>query len=110
MNAVIATHLTELEELCRKYGVATLELFGSATGPLFREATSDFDFVATFSETGPGSDYGGRYLDFCIALEKLLGRSVDVITPDSIKRASFREAVDSSRQTIYESRSRRATA
>jgi predicted nucleotidyltransferase len=110
MNAEIEKHLSEIEALCRKYGVAMLELFGSATGPRFDETTSDFDFVATFSNIDPESDYGGRYLDFCRSLESLLGRPVDVVTPASIKRPSFRMSVDSTRQLVYDARLRRAIA
>lgn len=35
----------ELERLCRQFGATRLELFGSATGPAFDEATSDPDFL-----------------------------------------------------------------
>ena len=110
MNAEIARYLPEIEKLCQRYGVAVLELFGSATGPHFNSATSDFDFVATFLDTGPDSDYGGRYLDFCRELERLLRRPIDVVTTRSIRRKSFRESVDSSRQLVYEAKSGRAIA
>jgi uncharacterized protein len=110
MNAEIEARLPQIEGLCRRYGVAVLELFGSATGPRFNPAASDFDFVATFLDTGPDSDYGGRFLDFSAELERLLGRSVDVVTPGSIRRASFREAVNSSRQLVYETKPGRAIA
>jgi predicted nucleotidyltransferase len=110
MNAEIEKHLPEIERLCRKYGVSRLELFGSATGSDFNPATSDFDFVATFADTSFGSDYGWRFLGFARALENLLGRSTDVITPDSIQRPQFRAAVDSSRRVVYETESGRAIA
>jgi uncharacterized protein len=104
MNSEIEKQLTEIEKLCHRYGVAVLELFGSATRSHFDPEKSDYDFIATFSETEPGSDYGGRYLDFSRELERLLGRSVDVITPASMKRPSFRKSVESSKQVVYEAR------
>jgi predicted nucleotidyltransferase len=110
MNAEIARNLPEIETLCRRYGVVLLELFGSAAGPKFDESSSDFDFVATFSETGPGTDYGWRYLEFAIALERLLGRPVDVITPESIQSPHFKSAVDATRQTIHAANARQAIA
>ena len=110
MNAEIEKHLPEIEKLCQRYGVAVLELFGSATGPFFNAATSDYDFIATFAETGLRTGYGWRFLDFARGLEKLLQRPVDGITPDSIKSPRFKAAVDSSRQLIYAAESSRATA
>ena len=110
MNAEIEARLPQIEELCRRYGVVMLELFGSAAGPNFDESSSDFDFVATFSEIDPGTDYGWRFLEFSIALERLLGRPVDVITPESIQSPHFKSAVDATRKTIYAANARRAIA
>ena len=110
MNATIAKHLPQIEELCRAYGVSLLELFGSATNSHFDDVASDFDFGATFAETGRGTDYGWRFLDFAISLEKLLERSVDVVAPDSIRSSHFKAAVEASRQTVYAGESGRAVA
>jgi predicted nucleotidyltransferase len=76
-------------------------LFGSAAAGRFNQKTSDFDFVATFMNAAPDSDYGRRFLEFARALELLLDRPVDVITPESIKSPGFRSAIASSRQSVY---------
>ena len=86
-----------------------LDLFGSATTGAFDPATSDLDFVATFADTdGPG--YADRFLDFADALEALFGRPVDLVIDRSIRNPRFRQAVDATRQPVYEDRNTPAVA
>ena len=101
MNAEIARHHMEIKALCEEYGVVRLELFGSATGDAFNPTSSDFDFVATFVDSGPDSDYGRRFLKFSRSLERVLGRPVDVITPESIGSPRFRSEIATTRQSVY---------
>ena len=49
MHAAIADKREELAELCRRYGVARLEVFGSAArGVDFDPEASDADFLVEF--------------------------------------------------------------
>jgi len=41
---------TEIESLCRRAKVVSLDLFGSAASREFRAETSDLNFVVTFAE------------------------------------------------------------
>jgi len=82
MSAPVELPTEEIDELCERYGVARLELFGSAATPEFGEA-SDVDFIVKFADRSPG--YADRYLDFAEALEGLLGRRVDLVTERSIQ-------------------------
>jgi uncharacterized protein len=102
MNAEIERHLQKIIEICEQHGVTRLELFGSATGPAFDKDSSDFDFIATFADTSPGTHYGFRFLDFAETLEAELGRKVDVITQGSIRNPYFRQSVDETRTVIFE--------
>ncbi|MDQ6655095.1 MAG: nucleotidyltransferase domain-containing protein [Verrucomicrobiota bacterium] len=103
MSPLINRHRTSIAEECRKYGVRRLELFGSAARGDFAPGKSDFDFVATFSETTTGG-YADRYLDFAEALERLLGHRVDLLTERSIRNPYFARAVDAARQVVYDGR------
>lgn len=95
--------LDKIAALCRRFGVRRLDLFGSATTGAFDPATSDLDFVATFADTDvPG--YVDRFLDFVDALEALFGRPVDLVIDRSIRNPRFRQAVDSTRQPVYDDR------
>ena len=50
MANVLESHLDELPELCRRYGVSRLEAFGSATAEDFDPNKSDLDFLVDFTE------------------------------------------------------------
>src|SRR5215216_1862480 len=109
MNGLIEQHRHLIGALCQQYGVRRLDLFGSATTAAFDPVRSDLDFVATFANTNvPG--YADRYLGFAEALEALFDRPVDVITERSIRNPYFRQAVEASREAIYDERDAPAAA
>lgn len=102
MTAIVSEHLSEIARLCVQYGVTRLDIFGSAANGDFDPERSDIDLIAFFSATRePG--YADRYLDFADALELLLGRSVDLLTPGSIRNPRFADRVRKQAITIYES-------
>jgi predicted nucleotidyltransferase len=71
-----------LDEFCRRWKIAKLELFGSAVRADFNE-TSDFDLLVTFqpNETWSLLDHVGMEDE----LSGLLGRRVDLVTRRSIE-------------------------
>jgi predicted nucleotidyltransferase len=97
MNAILAEHITEIVDLCKRFGVVKLELFGSATGPNFDPDASDFDFIATFAET-PGIEF----VAFADELERIVGRSVDVLSNHPIRNPYLRREVDATRTVIVD--------
>lgn len=109
MVPLIAQQKQALVELCRKFKVLRLDLFGSAATDTFDSKSSDLDFVVTFSETQPGT-YADRYLGFAEALEQLFQRKVDVLTERSIRNPHFRHAVEATLQPIYDQRSEETVA
>ncbi|MEI8251150.1 MAG: nucleotidyltransferase domain-containing protein [Synechococcus sp. ELA057] len=101
LPTVLAQHLEPLRELCERFGVERLEVFGSAAKGLFDPATSDLDFIARFrNPMEPG--YCGRFCGFADAAEALLGRSVDLLTERMINNPYFREDVDAVRRIVVE--------
>ena len=98
MVGELERHRDEIAELCRRYKVVRLEVFGSAaTGSTFN-AESDIDFLYEL-EDGPGKL--DRFLDLKDGLEELLGRTVDLVHGPSIDNPYFRRSVDESRQLVY---------
>jgi predicted nucleotidyltransferase len=71
-----------LKELCRRYGVRELSLFGSAARGEARP-NSDLDLLVEFlPEAEPGLlDHAGLMLD----LAALLGRKVDLVSKNALK-------------------------
>lgn len=105
----LKSHIHEIVDLCRRYGVARLDVFGSAATDAFDPATSDFDFVVSFADETFGT-LADRYLDLAEGLESLLGRPVDLITERSIRNPIFRQAVERTRQRVYDRASAEAAA
>jgi len=70
----------EAAGLKRKYGVKSLALFGSMARGDDHEG-SDVDVLATFDGPATFREFMGLKLD----LEELLGRSVDLGTPDTLR-------------------------
>jgi predicted nucleotidyltransferase len=99
---LIDENRTELAELCRRYGVVRLYLFGSAaTTGRFVNASNDLDFTVELADRQPTGAYADRYIGLAEDLERLFGRKVDLITEESVRNPFFRREVDATRQLIY---------
>ena len=103
MDHSLTRQLPHIAALCERYGVAHLELFGSATGPEFNPESSDldFDFLVELDAQTRGSR-ARRWIELAEALEKLLGRHVDLVNPRYIRNPYFLQAVNNSRTVIYD--------
>ena len=104
MHASVRRQIPDIVALCERYGVTHLELFGSATGPVFDPASSDYDFLVELDPVAPGSK-ARRWIQLAEALEQLLGRPVDLVNPRYIHNRFFRQAVEASRTLIYDRQS-----
>ena len=101
MLPVIEEKRDALGEICRRYGVARLEVFGSAAGEGFDPERSDIDFLVEFR---PGVDLGpwmARYFDLGRELEGLLGREVDLVMTSALKNPYFVREVNRTRKLLY---------
>lgn len=101
MDTSLTRQLPHIAALCEQYGVAHLELFGSATSPEFNPESSDVDFLVELDTQTPGSR-ARRWIELAEALEKLLGRHVDLVNPRYIRNPYFLQAVNNSRTVIYD--------
>jgi len=86
-------------ELCRRYGVARLSLFGSALTAEFDPATSDVDFLVEFADDSEG--LFNAYFGLQEELERLLGRPVDLVMPKALENPYFAASVTRSREVVY---------
>jgi uncharacterized protein len=90
-------------EICRRHGVARLEVFGSAArGTDFDPSRSDADFLVTFD---PVARYDlAAFVDLKEARENLFGRPVDLVERETIEGSrNFirRRAILKEAETIY---------
>jgi predicted nucleotidyltransferase len=101
MNQLVDQHKEAVAEICQRFGVKRLYLFGSAETGRFDPRSSDLDFLVTMEDRRPTGAYADRVLDFADALEQLFGRHVDLLTEESIRNPYLRSEVEATRQLVY---------
>lgn len=103
MHAAIANKREELAELCRCYGVARLEVFGSAArGTDFDPQTSDADFLVEFDPDSGLAPFD-QFFDLAEALRRTLERQVDLVESSTVQNPYLRAAINRSRELVYAS-------
>lgn len=90
----------EITEVCKSFNVERLDLFGSAVNGEFHD-TSDYDFLVRFQSI-PLHDYFENFIGFQVALEKLLGRNVDLIEAQTLKNPYLIQSIEKEKLNIYE--------
>ncbi|SNS87349.1 hypothetical protein SAMN05216276_101863 [Streptosporangium subroseum] len=96
MSVDFTTVHTQLANLCEKYGIAELDVFGSvARGD--DDAESDIDLLYVLK---PGNDIGLEFFGFQEELEDLLGRKVDVVSKEGLHWV-IRDQVLEDAQVLY---------
>ena len=101
MHIAIADKKEELAAVCRRYGVARLEVFGSAArGTDFDPQTSDADFLVEFDPDSGLAPFD-QFFDLAEALSMTLGRPVDLVEPGAINNPYLRAAINRSRELVY---------
>lgn len=89
----------QLHQLCKKFNVKELYLFGSATTDDFSEG-SDLDFIVKFDRQGFEGAFD-QFIDFKHELEQIFGRSVDLYHLKKFRNPIFQEEVDRSKELLY---------
>jgi len=88
----------KIAQFCRAHGIRKLSLFGSVLRDDFDQARSDVDMLAEFLPSArPGWEFFGWHED----LATIIGRKVDLHTPDSLSRY-FRDEVLREALSVYE--------
>jgi predicted nucleotidyltransferase len=97
MNSLIQLDMPAVREICERYGVQELRLFGSALGPDFG-ADSDLDLLVEFR---PSVQFGLiELLRLRDELQDALGRAVDLVPRNGLK-PSIRESVLAKTELLY---------
>jgi uncharacterized protein len=99
-TTLIDEHRAQIAGLCRSFGVRRLDVFGSAVREDFDPARSDVDFLVDFSS----DDDRNRFRDYFAlrdALERLLGRPVDLVMARALTNRYLEAAIDAERRLVY---------
>lgn len=100
MHPVIEEHREALLDLCERFGVRRLEIFGSAAGARFDPDSSDLDFLVDFAPTSRAL-LADRYLGLLEALQALFERPIDLVMTAAIKNPYFLQGIEPSRTLLY---------
>lgn len=100
MIDLIQQHRHKLEELCRKYQVKTLEVFGSAVNGAWDPESSDLDFLVDFHLQQPGQ-HAKAYFGLLFDLEDLFQRKIDLLETPAVRNPYFLESINRNRTVLY---------
>jgi len=103
MIAAIEQNLDEIQALCREYGVARLEVFGSAATGEFDPSRSDVDFLVDYTSDADLGPWLKRFTELQERLEALLGRPVDLVMVGGLRNPYFIRSINESRRLLYAS-------
>lgn len=101
MIPIVEKRVGELEQLCVRYKVSRLDLFGSAVTGEHSQEESDLDFLVEFQPEAFGA-YADTYFGLLEALGQLFGGRVDLVVGSAIKNPYFLQSVEQTRIPIYE--------
>lgn len=100
MIALLDEKREELFELCRRYNVRTLELFGSAATGGFIPGKSDLDFLVEFDRSEETNALR-QFFGFQDGLSALFQCKVDLVEPAAMRNPYFIRRVNESRTPVY---------
>ena len=85
-------------ELCQKYHITELSIFGSSLRDDFRE-NSDVDILVTFDETKERNPWD--IIDLKELFSELLNREVDIVEKECIRNPVKKTHILSSYEVVY---------
>jgi hypothetical protein len=100
MQPIVAKKLPEVAELCRRFHVRRLDLFGSAVTEDFDPKRSDIDLLVEFDMKAPLRALE-QYFGFKEALEALFGRPVDLVSQRAVRNPYLRRSIEEQRETLF---------
>jgi predicted nucleotidyltransferase len=100
MVAIIENKRDSLIELCHRFAVRRLEVFGSAATGRFDPSKSDIDFLVEFEAATPG-ERAARFFGLLAALQDLFSLNIDLVEMKAVRNPYFRKSIDSSRVPLY---------
>ncbi len=100
MHPSIETKRLDIAQLCVRYRVSRLDLFGSGTGDSFDPARSDLDFLVQFQAMSP-IEQADCFFGLKEGLEAVLDRPVDLVELAPIRNPYLLAAIESTRIQVY---------
>lgn len=89
----------QLIDLCKRYNVETLYLFGSAQSDRMND-NSDVDLLVKFKKFN-AAKYFQNYIDFKTSLQKLFNRDVDLLEEQTLSNPYLINSINKNKELIY---------
>lgn len=100
MHPAIDRHRHGIADICQRYQIRRLDVFGSAArGADFQADASDADFLVEFdpqAAVGLHTFFGAK-----AELEQLLGRPVDLVEIGAVHNPYVLASINSHRESVY---------
>lgn len=90
----------KLAQLCARYRVRRLAVFGSAATGAFDAAHSDIDLTVDF-DAPAGIGLAEQYFGFQAEAAQVLGREVDLVERSAIRNPHLRRAIEAEEVLLY---------
>jgi predicted nucleotidyltransferase len=98
---LIESHRDEIVDLCRRFAVRRLRIFGSALTDRWDESRSDLDFLVEYGPEYKNLRPIDRLAGLKVAMEELFGRDVDVVNVAAVRNAGFLAHAEAHTQELY---------
>lgn len=100
MVRILEEKRAEIAELCTRFGVSRLDVFGSALRDDFEPGESDLDLLVEFGRMNP-YERADAYFGFLDELRSLLGVDVDLVVAGAVKNRFIAADIERTRQVYY---------
>ena len=100
MRPILAKRSAEISELCRRFHVKRLDVFGSAARESDFTHESDVDLLVEYDPAHSPPRFGD-FLALRDALADMLGRKVDLVAANVVRNPYIRASIERSRQPLY---------
>jgi len=99
MESVIEKNRQAIVELCHKYHVVRLDVFGSLVAGDFNES-SDIDFLVEFDNDVESCRFD-NFFGLLRAMEQLFNRRVDLVEVGGLRNPYFIKHVNQTKEVVY---------
>lgn len=89
-----------ISQLCARFGVVRLDVFGSALRDDFRPGESDVDLLVVFAPMEPYA-LADAYFGLLDELRGLLDGEVDLVMADAVKNRYIAREIERTKQLLY---------
>ena len=100
MTAISEDKREAIIELCRRFGVVRLHIFGSAVRDDFRPGESDVDLLVDFGRMD-GRSKAHAYFDLLDELRRVLGTDVDLVMTGAVKNHYLARDIEQTKKELY---------